>query len=164
MPGKRRLPGDAHQPAAGAWMDFTRIERKPRGLRRCALHLLFVQRFRINGTAARGVRSDRQHQPSTPPDRRAVPMLRSRLVKNLLLAAAALLLGYAFVRFFLAQVGPGRSSELAAVGAAPPARYEIVERGEMAPARAAHELASLLAARPGRIGIRFSTPRASLYW
>ena len=41
-------------------------------------------------------------------------MLRSRLVKNLLLAAAALLLGYAFVRFFLAQVGPGRSSELAA--------------------------------------------------
>jgi hypothetical protein len=91
-------------------------------------------------------------------------MLRSRLVKNLLLAAAALLLGYAFARFFLAQVGPGRSSELAAVVAAPPSGYEIVEMGEVAPARAAHELASLLAARPGRIGIRFSTPRASLYW
>jgi hypothetical protein len=91
-------------------------------------------------------------------------MIRSRLVKNLLLAAAALLLGYAFVRFFLAQVGPGRSSELAAVVAAPPSGYEIVERGEIAPARAAQELASLLAARPGRIGIRFSTPRAALYW
>jgi len=92
-------------------------------------------------------------------------MLRSRLVKSLLLAAAVLLLGYAFVRFFLSQVGPGRSSELAAVVAAPPSGFEIVELGEMAPARAAHELASLLAARPaGRIVIRFGTPRASLYW
>lgn len=93
-----------------------------------------------------------------------MPMLRSRLVKNLLLAAAALLLGYVFVRFLLSQVGPGGSSELAAVVAAPPSGYEIVEMGEMAPERAARELTTLLAGRRGRIGIRFSTPRANLYW
>jgi hypothetical protein len=39
-------------------MDFTRIERKPHGLQRYALYLLFVQRFRINGTAARGGRGE----------------------------------------------------------------------------------------------------------
>jgi len=94
-------------------------------------------------------------------------MLHSRLVKNLLLAGAALVLGYGFVRFFLAQIGGSRSTELAAVVAAPPSGFEIVELGEMAPARAAGELASLLDARGGRrgrIGIRFRVPRATLYW
>jgi len=94
-------------------------------------------------------------------------MRHSRLVKNLLLAGALLVLGYAFVRFFLAQVGAGRSPELAAVVAAPPSGFEIVELGEMTPARAARELASLLDARGGRggrIGIRFRVPRATLYW
>jgi hypothetical protein len=91
-------------------------------------------------------------------------MLHSRLVKNLLLAGAALVLGYAFVRFFLAQVGAGRTTDLAGVVAAPPSGFEIDELGEVAPARAARELASLLAARGGRIGIRFSVPRATLYW
>lgn len=95
-------------------------------------------------------------------------MLHSRLVKNLLVAGVLLALGYAFVRFFLAQVGAGRSTELAAVVAAPPSGFEIVELGEMTPARAAGELASLLDAREGRggsrIGIRFRVPRSTLYW
>jgi hypothetical protein len=91
-------------------------------------------------------------------------MRRHRLIRNLLLAAGALLLGYAFVRFFLGQLGPGQTSELAAVVAAPPAGFEIVDLGSVPPARAAGELASLLAARRGKIGIRFSTPRATLYW
>jgi hypothetical protein len=91
-------------------------------------------------------------------------MRRPRLIQNLLLAAGALLLGTAFVRFFLAQIGPGRTSELAAVVAAPPPGFEIFDLGSVSPARAAGELASRLAARPGKIGIRFSTPRATLYW
>jgi len=91
-------------------------------------------------------------------------MRPNRLFRNLLLAAGTLLLGYAFVRFFLAQIGPGQTSDLAAVVAAPPPGFEILDLGSVPTARAARELASRLAARPGRIGIRFSTPRATLYW
>jgi hypothetical protein len=90
--------------------------------------------------------------------------MRRRLSQNLFLAVAALLLGTAFVRFFLGQLGPGRTSELAAVVAAPPPGFEIVELGSASPARAAEDLASRLAARPRRVGIRFTTPRATLYW
>jgi hypothetical protein len=91
-------------------------------------------------------------------------MRHRRLLTNLLLTAAALLLAYAFVRFFRAELGSGQTSQLAGVMAAPPPGFEIRELGGMAPARAARELASLLAARPRKVGIRFSTPRANLYW
>jgi hypothetical protein len=91
-------------------------------------------------------------------------MRRRRLLQNLLLAAAALLLGVAFVRFFLTQLGPGQSSDLAAVVAAPPPGFEIFELGSVSPARAAGALAARLAADPRRIGVRFTTPRAALYW
>jgi hypothetical protein len=91
--------------------------------------------------------------------------MRSRqLIRNLLLTAGALLLGTAFVRFFLAQLGPGRTPELAAVVAAPPPGFEILDLGSVPPARAAAELASRIAARPHKVGIKFSTPRATLYW
>jgi hypothetical protein len=92
------------------------------------------------------------------------PMLRRRIWINVLLTVAALALGYAFVHFFLAQLGRDERPGLAAVVAAPPPGFEIVDLGSMAPARAARELSSLLAARPRRVGIRFSTPRATLYW
>ncbi len=105
---------------------------------------------------------------SIPGSRTARPtIMRRRLIQNLFLAAGAVLLGALFVRFFLTQLGPGGASgasELAAVVAAPPPGFEIFDLGSAPPARAASELASRLAARPGKIGIRFSTPRATLYW
>jgi hypothetical protein len=88
----------------------------------------------------------------------------SRLLKTFLWIAASLLLAFAFVRFFLSQLGPGQAPELAAVVAAPPPGFEIFDRDKVAPAQAARELASLLSARPGKLGIRFSTPSAVLYW
>jgi hypothetical protein len=85
-------------------------------------------------------------------------------MKVLLWIVVCLLLAYGFVRFFLAQLGQGHSSEPAAVVMAPPPGFEIFDRGQMARARAARELASLLSARPGKLGIRFSTPGVTLYW
>jgi hypothetical protein len=87
-----------------------------------------------------------------------------RPIKILFWTALCLLLGYGFVRFFVAQLGQGQGSELAAVAAAPPPGFAIFDRGRIAPAQAARELSSLLSARPGRLGIRFSTPGASRYW
>jgi hypothetical protein len=91
-------------------------------------------------------------------------MLRRRTWKNVLLAAAGLGLVYAFVHFFVAELGRDERPGLAAVVAAPPPGYEIVELGSIAPARAARELASLLSARLRKVGIRFTTPRATVYW
>lgn len=87
-----------------------------------------------------------------------------RGLKILLWTVAGLLLAYGFVVFFVSQLGQRRPSELAAVAAAPPPGFEIFDRGSLAPALAARELASLLTARPGRLGIHFSTPDATLYW
>lgn len=91
-------------------------------------------------------------------------MLLRRTWTNLLLAAAGLGLVVAFVHFFVAELGREARPGLAAVVAAPPPGFEIVELGGMAPARAARELASLIAARPRKVGVRFTTPRATLYW
>jgi hypothetical protein len=102
--------------------------------------------------------------PTLPASSASHLMLRRRIWKNLLLAAAGLGLVVAFVHYFVAELGRDESPDLAAVVAAPPPGFEIVELGGMAPARAARELASLLAARPRKIGVRFTTPRATLYW
>ena len=91
-------------------------------------------------------------------------MLSRRTWKNLLLAAAGLGLVFAFIHLFVAELGRGERHGLAAVVAAPPPGFEIVDLGSIAPARAARELASLLSARPRKVGIRFTTPRATLYW
>jgi hypothetical protein len=91
-------------------------------------------------------------------------MLPSRQLKIILWTVVCLLLAYGFVRFFMAQLDQGRNSGPAAIVMAPPPGFEIFDRGQMARARAARELASLLSARPGKLGIRFSTPGATLYW
>jgi hypothetical protein len=92
------------------------------------------------------------------------PTQRSRILLWTAAGLLLLLLAYGFVRFFLSQIGHGRPADLAAVVAAAPAGFEVLDRGNLPPARAASELASLLAARPGRVGIHFSTPDGTLYW
>ncbi|HLX07652.1 MAG TPA: hypothetical protein VKY89_07290 [Thermoanaerobaculia bacterium] len=91
-------------------------------------------------------------------------MTASQPLKIALWTAAGLLLAYGFVRFFLSQLGQGRPAELAAVVAAPPPGFEILDRGNLAPAQAARELATLLASRPARVGIHFSSAGTALYW
>jgi hypothetical protein len=90
------------------------------------------------------------------------PTQRSRILLWTAAGLLLLLLAYGFVRFFLSQIGHGRPADLAAVVAAAPAGFEVLDRGNLPPARAASELASLLAARPGRVGIHFSTPDGTL--
>jgi len=91
-------------------------------------------------------------------------MTATRPLKIALWIAGGLLLGFGFVRFFLSQLGQGRPGELAAVAAAPPPGFEILDRGNLEPAQAARELAALLADRPARVGIHFRTTGAALYW
>ena len=83
---------------------------------------------------------------------------------NMLLAAAGLGLVFAFVHFFVGELGRDERPGLAAVVAAPPSGFEIVELGSVTPARAARELESLLSTRPRKVGIHFTTPRATVYW
>jgi hypothetical protein len=91
-------------------------------------------------------------------------MLSRRTWKNVLLTAAGLGLVFAFVHFFVAELGRDEGPGLAAVVAAPPPGFEIVELGSVSPEQAARELASLLSARLRKVGIRFTTPRATVYW
>jgi hypothetical protein len=79
-----------------------------------------------------------------------------------LLGLAAL---FAFGRFFLAQLGGGRTDDLAGVVLAPPPGYAIVERGELAPAAAAAELTALVErSSVGKTGVRFLRRGATVYW
>jgi len=86
----------------------------------------------------------------------------AKVVLSLLIAVGAL---FVFGRFFLSQLGSGRASELAGVIQAPPAGFEIVERGELSTAAAAAEL-EFLVLRPGagKVGIHFQRKGADVYW
>ncbi|HEV7670753.1 MAG TPA: hypothetical protein VGS22_19715 [Thermoanaerobaculia bacterium] len=72
---------------------------------------------------------------------------------------------YAFGRFFLSQLGPGRPSELAAVILAPPPGYRIIERGELSSGSAAAELeVEVLRGGTEKVGIHFERQGAVVYW
>ena len=86
----------------------------------------------------------------------------AKAVAVTLLALAALV---AFGRFFLSQLGMGRTDELAAVVIAPPPGYAVVERGELSPAAAAAELeAQALRPGAGKVGVRFEREGSVVYW
>ena len=68
--------------------------------------------------------------------------------------------------FFVSQLGGGRPPDsLAGVLLTPPPGYSIVERGELAAAAAAAELADQVE-RPGanKVGLKFKRAGATVYW
>ncbi|HXO19513.1 MAG TPA: hypothetical protein VOA87_06265 [Thermoanaerobaculia bacterium] len=89
-----------------------------------------------------------------------------KIAKILLWTALSLLAVMVFVRFFLSQLGSERKAEPAGVIQTAPAGFEVVERGELSPERAAAELETMIRERPtgSRVGIRFKHAGADLYW
>ncbi len=86
----------------------------------------------------------------------------AKIILFLLLGLGAL---YVFGRSFTSHLGPGQSSELAAVILAPPPGYRIIERGELTSAAAAAELeVEVLRGSTGKVGIHFERQGASVYW
>jgi hypothetical protein len=89
-------------------------------------------------------------------------MKTARTVLYTLLGLGALFL---FGRFFLSQLGSGRTDDLAGVVLAPPPGFEVTERGELSPSQVAAELESAIArAASGKVGIRFERQGSTVYW
>lgn len=89
-----------------------------------------------------------------------------KIAKILLWTALSLVAVMVFVRFFLSQLGSERKAEPAGVIQTAPAGFEIVERGELTPERAAAELETMIRDRPtgSRVGVKFRHAGALLYW
>ena len=89
-----------------------------------------------------------------------------KVLKPLLyvLVIAGALAGFGW--FFISQLGSGRPADsLAGVLLTPPPGYAIVERGELAPAAAAAELADQVAHSPAdKVGVKFQRAGATVYW
>ncbi|HEY9422149.1 MAG TPA: hypothetical protein VIW92_12100 [Thermoanaerobaculia bacterium] len=88
-----------------------------------------------------------------------------KILKILLFLLVCLGAAVAFGRFFLSELGSGRTEELAAVVITAPPGYAVVERGEI-PATAAAALLEEQALRPGagKVGVRFEREGAVVYW
>src|SRR4051812_49437988 len=70
-----------------------------------------------------------------------------------------------FGRFFVSQLGGGRTDRLAGVLLSPPPGYAVVERGELAPRAAAAELAGEIRdPRTDKVGLKFQRAGATVYW
>ena len=80
------------------------------------------------------------------------------------LVLAGALAGFGW--FFVSQLGGGRpAAGPPGVILTPPPGYVIVERGEMAPAAAAIELADQIqAARADKVGLKFQRNGSTVYW
>jgi hypothetical protein len=89
-----------------------------------------------------------------------------KIAKALGAVLVLLLALWGFGRFFLAQLGQARPPEPAAIIAAAPPEFHVVDRGVLAPAAAADALQSLVLVRPtgSKVGVRFETQGAVVYW
>jgi hypothetical protein len=78
------------------------------------------------------------------------------------LVIAAAVAGFGW--FFVSQLGAGRPADgLAGVLLTPPPGYAITERGEMAPAAAAAELADQIR-NADKVGLKFQHDGSTVYW
>jgi hypothetical protein len=88
-----------------------------------------------------------------------------KILKIVLFTLFCLAAAVAFGKFFLSELGSGRSDEPAAVLMTAPPGYTVVERGEI-PATEAAALLEEQVLRPGvgKVGVRFERQGAIVYW